>query len=446
MRNVNSRLFDLVSEQMSYGMDLIKKQIPIGQNVISIVFIHTLTELSKVQHELIYPVSLFEDVEQYLNHMNQSVSFSGIKEKEIIPSLIAGYTLIEINGSFFYYEARKALNTNVQDSKVETVILGPQNSFSENVDVNMNIIRSRYPNTNLLVNMLEVGKESKTKTVVVYNEKLADAAVVNEVIHKIKSIDAEMVQSLNQLEVLMQGKFTLFPTVLITERPDRVALNLAQGKIVILMEGVPFALVTPAVFFDFMTAMDDMYNSAIISRALIVLRYIALLVSLTLPAIYISVVSYNPEIFRVQLAFSIAGSRAGVPYPSFIEVLFMLFLIEALIEASIRLPQTIGSTATTVGGLILGQAAQQAGLVSSIMIIITSAVAISTFVIPINSMTLAVRLIKYFLIALATFYGIFGVAIGMFMLIMHLANMRSFGKPYLKLFFGEKKKMGGGSS
>ena len=163
------------------------------------------------------------------------------------------------------------------------------------------------------------------------------------------------------------------------------------------------------------------------------LRYISLFITLVLPSLYIAIVSYNPEIFRVQLTLSIAGSRAAVPYPSYIEVIFMLFMIEALTEASLRLPKFIGSTATTVGGLILGQAAQQAGLVSSIMIIITSAVAIANFVIPINAMSFAMRFVKYVLILFASLFGIIGTTVGLFLVIGYLVNMRSFGEPYLKV-------------
>ncbi|MFC0273977.1 spore germination protein [Metabacillus herbersteinensis] len=167
-----------------------------------------------------------------------------------------------------------------------------------------------------------------------------------------------------------------------------------------------------------------------------------MLLTITLPALYIAIVSYNPVIFRIQLTTSIAGSRAAVPYPSFIEVFIMLFLIEALVEASIRLPKSIGPTATTVGGLILGQAAQQAGLIGSIMIIITSTVAISNFVIPINAMSFAIRVVKYPLIILAIFFGITGVISGVYCFLLYLANMRSFGEPYLRIFIGEDSPSG----
>jgi len=183
-----------------------------------------------------------------------------------------------------------------------------------------------------------------------------------------------------------------------------------------------------------MHAMDDEYDSYWTNRFLTVMRYFGIFMTIILPAAYIAIVSYNPEIFRVQLAFTIDGSRAGVPYPSFVEVFVMLFMIEALIEASVRLPRIVGSTATTVGGLILGQAAQQAGLVSSIMIIVTSVVAISNFLIPNPDFSQAVRLVKYPFVVVAMMYGLSGVAVLFFALIVYLCNLRSFGEPYLAVF------------
>jgi spore germination protein len=223
----------------------------------------------------------------------------------------------------------------------------------------------------------------------------------------------------------------------VTERPDRAAFNLAQGKFVLVLDGTPFVLIAPAVFYDFVSAMDDVYQSFVVSRALVILRYIGIFVTMMLPALYVAVVSYNPEVFRVQFALSLAGSRAAVPYPSFIEVFIMLFLIEALLEASLRLPRYIGSTATTVGGLILGQAAQQAGLVSSVMIIVTSAVAISNFLIPITAMSFALRIAKYPLIVLAIMFGLAGIVTGMMAICVYACSLKSFGVPYFRMFIGE---------
>ncbi len=298
----------------------------------------------------------------------------------------------------------------------------------------LNLIRNRYPEPSLAVEERTLGTVSKTRIAILFDNRKVNSKVLKNVQKKLLEINSDMLHSAGEVvRELVGNRKQLFPTTLISERPDRISNSIAQGKIVILMHGSMFGIILPVTFFDLMNSMDDQYEGFWMSRTLLIMRYFSVLLTVTLPAMYISIVSYNPELFRVQLAFSIAGSRSAVPYPSFIEVLVMLFMIEMLVEASVRLPRYIGSTGTTVGGLILGQAAQQAGLVSSIMIIVTSVVAITNFVIPNNAMAFAIRFLKYPLILLAVFYGITGVCIGMFIYFVYLSSIRSFGVPYFRL-------------
>ncbi|MCZ8515757.1 spore germination protein [Paenibacillus filicis] len=354
--------------------------------------------------------------------------------------LFEGYVLIAFGSSLYFMSALKSMNEQPGDLKIESTVLGPQKALCEDLSLNLYAIRTRYPKPELKVDMYRIGEVSNTQVAMLYDTSIVDQAILSKVKAKLRKVKIDVLQAAGQLETLMNNRrHTLFPTMLITERPDRIVLNLSQGKMVLIVAGSPFALILPAVFFDFMSAMDDIYQTFWVTRTLLILRYISLLLTITLPALYISIISYTPEITRVQLTMSIAGSRAAVPYPSYVEVLIMLFMIEALVEASLRLPKYIGSTATTVGGLILGQAAQQAGLVSSIMIIITSVVAISNFVIPINTMSFAMRAVKYVLIILASAFGIIGATVGLFMLIAYLTKLRSFGLPYLKVYVEEPR-------
>jgi hypothetical protein len=254
----------------------------------------------------------------------------------------------------------------------------------------------------------------------------------------LSSIDIEMFQSGEQLlDFTKKSQRVLFPTIMVTERPDRTVINIAAGKVILLVAGSPFAVLMPTVLKDQMSSMADIYQTYWIGKFLLIVRYIGLVTTITLPALYVALTSYNPEVFRAQLALSVAGSRHAVPYPSFVEVIIMLLMMELLMEASIRLPKAIGPTATTVGGLILGQAATEAGLVSNIMIIIVSLGAISNFVIPINTFSFAVRVSKYFILLLSIFYGLVGVILGIFLLLAYMVSLDSFGKPYLT--FREEK-------
>lgn len=357
--------------------------------------------------------------------------------------LLKGHILIEAEGTIYSLYTGRILCIDSQLTLVESAIQGPQLALSDDLEKSLNLIRSMYPSPDLSTEVHTVGSISKASVTVIFDQRRVDPRVLSNLREKLLGIQTEILQASGELEQYIIGKRRqLFPTVLISERPDRVTRAIANGKIIILIKGSMFALILPVTFFEFMHSVDDRYESFWMTRTLILLRYIAVVLTITLPALYISVISYNPELFRVQLALSIAGSRAAVPYPSFVEVMIMLFMIEALIEASIRLPRYIGSTGTTVGGLILGQAAQQAGLVSSIMIIVTSVVAISNFVVPINSLSYAVRFLKYPLIFVSIFFGISGVMVGLFVYIVYLCSLRSFGKPYFRIFGSLSPKEG----
>jgi hypothetical protein len=229
-----------------------------------------------------------------------------------------------------------------------------------------------------------------------------------------------------------------------------VVFNLAEGKIAVMLDTTGFAILLPVIFNDFFVAMDDKIQLPFIGRFLKLLRVIGVVMTLWLPALYVAFASYNPEFVRVQIALLIAGSRATVPYPSFVEVLIMLIMMEFLTEASLRLPRAIGPTATTVGGLILGQAATEAGLVGNIMIILVSVVAISNFMIPLNMMSFSIRVLKYFFVIAAAMIGLVGVVVCLVGFTMYLCSQRSFGQPYFKMFFIDSlgtsgKQKGGGN-
>ncbi|KGX88071.1 spore germination protein GerA [Pontibacillus marinus BH030004 = DSM 16465] len=319
-------------------------------------------------------------------------------------------------------------------------MVGPQTGFSEDIDININLIRHRYHNNGLKIkDVSPKDQTTKMRLKILYDDNKVAPDLLDKLYEEMQSIQKDKffqtAEELNQ-RIIEKNK-NIFPTIMISERPDRIAYNIYKGKVVVLVEGSPFALIIPSTFMDFFSSMSDFYQPYWVSRFLKILRYLGLAISTTLPAAYVGFTSYNPELFKVELALSIAGSRAPVPYPSFVEVFLMLIMMEMLTEASIRLPKTIGPTATTVGGLILGQAATEAGLVSNIMIIIVASVAISNFVIPINQMSFAMRLEKYYLLLLTAVTGLIGLIVGLMSIILYLTHLSSMGNPYFKLTFSE---------
>ncbi|QHT60143.1 spore germination protein [Paenibacillus lycopersici] len=413
--------------------DLTMNRLQNGPLIVELAYIESLCDESKVSDFILVPFTKQEiPFEEMVQH---DPSFIRLDDPaKWAETLLHGFALLQVNSRIYKLDVARIIRNENPQTMVETVIMGPQIALSEDLIDSINIIRSRYPSEELAIEERTVGTQSKTRMTLVYDKHRVDATVLSHIRAKLERISDPSYTAAGELVRSLGDRYRLFPSMMITERPDRVCSGIGDGKVILLLQGSMFAIILPATFFDFLHAIDDEYDSFWMTRTMILLRYMAVAFTVTLPALYVAIMSYNPELFRVQLTFSIAGSRTAVPYPSFIEVFIMLFMIEALIEASVRLPKYIGSTATTVGGLILGQAAQQAGLVSSIMIIVTSVVAISNFVIPVNNMSTAIRFLKYPLIVPAIFFGISGVTIGLFCYLVYLADLRSFGKPYFRLF------------
>ena len=438
-----SELINTLKQQFQDSKDLIVHSFEYFNQQIYLVYLQSVCDEDKIKSDIIQALMMCEKESKFQLHLLSLTSSKVIQKKEDLEdSLILGNVLVFISGKIFSYNVFHTLNNKPEQATVEMVIQGPQKAYSEDLNTNITLVRERYSSSKLKVEYYAVGTLSKTKIALLYDIDYANEDVVQEIKFGISHIDIDVIQAAGQLEnALTYGKFHLFPTMMITERPDRTAYNLSQGKVVILMNGTPFALSCPAIFFDFMSSMDDLYHSYWIKKLVLVVRYLALFITVVLPAFYIAITSFNPEILRSQLTLTIAGSRSGVPYPSFYEVIFMMLVAEMLVEASVRLPKAIGPTATTVGGLILGQAAQQAGLVSSIMIIVTAFVTIANFTIPINAMSFAVRCLRYPLILLASLFGIVGLVGGLIVILCYLTDLRSFGTPFLAIYWGSTDKI-----
>ncbi|WP_274365114.1 spore germination protein [Paenibacillus thermotolerans] len=434
---LSQRLKRWLEEHLSASADFISQELKHGEAIVHLVYFKSICDEERIRKLIVQP--FYENIvspEHFAAYVDSIAKQKSVKsEQDLLQSIMQGTLIVLVHNSLFLIDVKKNVNNSVGDTSVENSILGTKKAFGENLEVNVNIIRTRYPLSSLTVETTTVGTLVKTPVALIFDRELVEERVLEEVKESLKTVKTGLIQSGSQLQRdIAPRKRTLFPTQMITERPDRSVFNLSQGKVLLLLDGSPFAVIMPAVFYDFMSAVDDMYEHFWVSRFLLIIRYAALLISLTLSALYVAVTSYNPDFLRVQLALSIAGSRAPVPYPSYIEVLFMLLIVELLVEASIRLPRAIGSTATTVGGLILGQAASQAGLVSNIMIIVVATVAISSFVVPINEMSASMRVAKYFILAVTTVFGFVGLLVSFILLVAYLVHLDSFGQPYLKLF------------
>lgn len=321
----------------------------------------------------------------------------------------------------------------ITESKTQSVVRGPQDSFTETLRTNTTLVRRRIKDTRIRIVSLKVGKMTKTDVAVMYMDGLADEKQLQTLIGRLKSCKQDRILEGEYLEEFLHEKkqLTIFPTMYNTDRPDTIAAGIMEGKIAIFVDGTPFVMLTPALFVDFIQSAEDYYQRPLYSNLIRLLRYVALGICLLAPSVYIALTTFHQDMLPTQLLLSLAAQREGVPLPAFIEALLMEGTFEILREAGIRMPRTIGQAVSIVGTIVIGQAAVEASIVSAAMVIIVSITAISSFVIPAYAMSIPIRILRFVFMALSASFGVYGLTIGIILLVVHLCHLRSFGIPYL---------------
>ena len=327
----------------------------------------------------------------------------------------------------------------------EILIKGPNEAFVENIRTNTSLLRRIANNENLIIENLTVGKISRTKLAVCYMQDIVNPDLVNEVKYRLNNLKLDSLISTGQLEQLIEeNENTGIPNLLSTERPDKCSKFLMQGRVVILVNGNPYAIIAPAVLIDFLSSPEDTNLKVLFGNFLKSLRFIAAFLTLLLPGIYIAVTSFHQEILPTELLFSILAARQFVPFPIIFELLVMEISFELIREAGLRVPSPVGPTIGIVGALILGDAAVNANIVSPILIIIVAITGIASFAIPDFSFGFHLRVFRFFFIILGFTAGFLGIGLGIFIYISMLCNLSSFGVPYTVPFAptGDSKKNG----
>ena len=313
----------------------------------------------------------------------------------------------------------------------ESVIKGPQQGYVENIRTNTSLLRRIINNENLVIENIDVGKISKTKCGVCYMQNIANGDLVAEVKYRLNNLDIDSLISTGELEQLIEDDEGFgIPHVLSTERPDKCAKYLLQGRIVVLVNGNPYAIIMPATIEDFLFSPEDTNLRPLFANFLRGIRILAALITLLLPGLYIAITSFHQELLPTELLFSILSARENVPFPIILELLLMEISFELIREASLRVPSLIGSSIGIVGALILGDAAVNAGIVSPTLIIIVAITGIASFSIPDFSFGFHVRVFRFWFIALGYTAGFLGIGIGLFIYITMLCSIKSFGVPY----------------
>ena len=325
----------------------------------------------------------------------------------------------------------------VRESEAEKVVRGSDESFTESEKANTALIRKRIRNTQLKVKEFQVGVRSYTNVALVYIEGLAKPGLIEEVHRRLTEYEIDGVLDSGVMEQLAEEAwYSPFPQFQSTRRPDRAAMEVLNGKVVVLVDNSPVALLLPADVNSFLKTTDDYYNRFYMATFARLLRYVAAFFALTLPGLYLAVTNFHTQILPTQLLLSFWEARIGVPFPAALEVLLMELSFELIREAGVRLPGTMGNTIGIVGGLIIGQSAVEANLVSPIVVIVVAFTALCSFAIPNEEFAFSFRILKFLLIGLSAGFGFFGFLVGLFFVLVHMASLQSFDTPYLSPYVG----------
>ncbi|TNJ65199.1 spore germination protein [Paenibacillus hemerocallicola] len=352
--------------------------------------------------------------------------------------------LVDGNDRALVMGLRGAEHRNVSEPETESAVRGPREGFTELLRTNTALIRRKIKSPRLKMKPMVVGKETNTDIVVTYIDGLADPGLVEEVVRRIEAIDIDGILESGYIEELIQDHgYSPFPQIMYTERPDTAAGALLEGRVAIVTDGTPFVLIVPVTFWSFLQANEDYYERFQISTLLRMIRILFMVIALTTPALYIAVTTFHQEMLPTTLLLSVAAAREAIPFPAVVEALIMELSFEALREAGVRLPKAVGQAVSILGALVVGQAAVEAGIVSAPLVIVVSITGIASFAIPKFNAAISVRLLRFPLMLLASVFGLYGIVLGIMLIIGHMARLRSFGIPYLApmspLTFGDLK-------
>lgn len=447
---------DLIKRILGFANDIIVREFMISAEIqikAAVILIKGMAERELINEQIIGALMLEN---KFNNVKNNTDLFKYIKEHgipnisvneefditQILNELISGNTLLLLDkiDKVLVIESTGWKERSISEPATENVVRGPRDAFTENIENNTALIRRRLKSPNLRIEPFSIGIETKTKILIVYLEGIAKETVITEVRNRLGRIEIDGILESGYIEELIEDTpLSPFPQMEHSERPDKVSAAIMEGRIAILIDTTPFVLIVPTIFFQFLQSADDYYERFPIGTMTRFIRLIAYFISVILPALYIALTSFHQEMIPTTLALSIAASREGVPFPSIGEAFMMEATFEILREAGLRLPRQAGQSVSIVGGLVIGQAAVQAGIVSQAMVIIVSLTGISSFAIPAFNAAASGRLLRFPLMLLASIFGLPGILAGLSAIIIHLNSLRSFGVSYMEPFTSANK-------
>ncbi|HZJ58224.1 MAG TPA: spore germination protein [Clostridia bacterium] len=403
----------------------------INKNILKSLM-YEITVLERARNESIQVESAYDFIKQNAVAVGEIAEASTLDKCMLM--VMSGEVALIVEGSekILIVNARGWPARDVSEPVTEGSVRGPKDAFTETLRVNTALLRRKCKDPNMVIKTIQLGRRSKTDVSYVYVKGITDPGLIEEVEKRLNQVDVDEIMETGQIEQWIQDStLSPFPQVQLTERPDTTVSNLLEGRVAILVDNSPFAIIVPAGLYQFFQAPEDYYDRWIIGSFLRFLRWSASLLAAFVPALYIAVITYHPSFLPTPLALAIAANRVNIPFPAFVEAFLMEVTIELLRESGARLPKAIGQTIGIVGGIVIGDAAVRAGITSPSMVLLVAITAIASFVIPTYSAGIALRLIRFPLMILAAILGLYGVALGFILLNIHLVSLKSFGFDYM---------------
>lgn len=424
------QIISKIKKKYNNSFDLMFRTINTKNKKITLIYIDSLCDSNTINETIIKNIAQnpsFKNLEEVLT----SPSIKKIKEEEIFEYLDNGCCITIEKNQIISVETKKNLSRNITEPTIEQTINGPKDSLNEDYITNIGLIRKRIKTDTLTITEKKIGKKSKTKIGILYLKDIAEQELIDNVIEKMDKIDLDYVMDSTFISQCIVSNNDVFPLAETTERPDLICMSLLHGKIAIIVENSPFAILVPTFFIDMFHSPEDYYQNPKNATFTRLIRLISFYIAIILPAFYIAITTFNHETIPLTLIVNFAQQRNGVPFPTFIEAIGMILIFEILRESDLRMPQVSGNAISILGAIVLGDAAVSAGIVSPIMVIVIAISSICSLMFSHVSMVNAIRLWKLIFLIFASLLGIVGIVFSMFLFLIITTSIKSFGKPYL---------------
>lgn len=414
--------------------DYIYKKIKIDKKELYLIFNEVLCSGNEINESILKRLTLLNHKNFDLENKLPANNIKIIKKDEIISYVNKGFVVCLTGDMIFAIEEKQKLERGITTIESELSLNGPKDSFSESFNTNLGLIRRRIKSEDLWWDEVTLGKSTETKVGILYMNNIVDKDLVEKVKARLNLIDIDGIIDSSYLKDNLENNNSFFPTISSTERPDKVAMSLLEGKVAIIVDMSSYVLILPNFFIDFFHTVDDYYQKSINVTFIRCIRILAFFIAIFIPAYYIAVTTYNQNSIFLSLLLLLKAQRTAVPFPAIVEALFMIISFEILRESDLRMSSTTGSAISILGGLILGDAAVSAGIMSPIMIIVIAISSIAGFVFTSIELVNAIRLYRIIFLLLATVLGVYGIYLGAIYLLYKLITLTSFDNPYLAPF------------